>query len=114
MTTKRRLVNSMQRSVASVYETDEFRDVLLIHLDLIQKRETNSFIDITQQEADMWAGDFYGLLISKGVRPHMLWLLTVFNGLSNSSDYDADFLEIKTPDTEYIKRLVDVHNTIHI
>ena len=114
MATTKKLVNSMRRSVASVYETDEFREVLLLHMDMIQKREANSFIEITQQEADMWAGDFYGLLLTKGVRHHLLWLLTVFNGLTSSSDFDGDFLEIKTPDTEYIKRLADVHGTIHI
>lgn len=114
MATKKRLVDSMSRSSASVYETDEFREVLLLHLDMIKKREANSFIEITQQEADMWKGDFHGLLLAKGVRHHLLWLLTVFNDLTNSGDFDADFLEIKTPDADYIERLADVHNTVHM
>lgn len=113
MTTKK-LAASMGRSVSSVYETEQLREVILIHMDLIKNKDGNSSIEITQAEADKWWGDFYGLLTAKGVRPHMLWLITVFNGLSDSGAYNADFLEIQTPNMEYVDRIVDINNTIHI
>ena len=114
MATTKKLASSMRRSASTVYETEAFREVILLHMDLIAKRETSSSIEINQSEADKWYGDFYGLLLAKGVRPHMLWLITVFNGLTNSGDYDADFLEIKSPDMEYVGKLLDIHNTVHI
>lgn len=113
MATKK-LSASMGRSVSSVYETEQLREVILIHMDLIKERDGNSSIEITQAEADKWWGDFYGLLAAKGVRPHLLWLITVFNSLSDSGAYNADFLEIQTPNMDYIDKIVDVNNTIHI
>lgn len=112
MATKK-LVDNMGRSSSTIYETESFREVVLSHMHLIKKRQANSSIEITQAEADKWYGDFYGLLQSKGVRSYMFWLITVFNGLTDSGDYNSDFLEIRTPDTEYIDKLVDIHNTIH-
>lgn len=114
MATTKKLMNSIRRSGSSVYETEQFKEVILLHIPLIEKRQANSSIEITQDEADKWQGDFHGLLRSKGVASHLHWFITVFNGLTDSGAYNANFLEIKTPDVEYIDRLVDIHNTIHL
>lgn len=114
MATTKKLVDSIKRSGSSVYETEQFREVILLHMPLLEKRQANSSVEISQDEADKWYGDFYGLLYSKGVMPHMHWFITVFNGLTDSGAYNSDFLEIRTPDAEYIEKIIDIHNTIHI
>lgn len=96
-----------------VHYSDDFRDVLLAHKEIILKRRGTSSISITQQEADKWYGDFYGLLITKGIPVDKLWLITILNGLNCSSDYNSDFLNITTPDPDYIDRLIDIYNTKH-
>lgn len=97
----------------TTFGLESFKNVILQHLDILMSRKENSSIDLTQQEADKWYGDFHGLLQTRGVRPHLYWIITVMNGLNCSTDYDSDFTVIVTPDTEYLDKLMDIHNTIH-
>lgn len=96
-----------------IYYEDAFRDVLMDHKQRILNRQGTSKISVTQQEADKYLGDFYGLMKHKGQPVETLWLVMMLNGLTSYGDYDADMLEIIVPDSQYIDRLISIHNTIH-
>lgn len=95
------------------YDSEVFREVLLKHLPILKRKETGN-LGITQNEADKFKGDFHGLLLTKQVQPHLWWLFTVLNGLNCSTDYDGSFLDVKTPDIDYLEKLVSIHLTIHL
>lgn len=109
-----KLSNSLKAIGNPVHYDDRFRDVILAHRELILARQGTTHISVTQYEADKYYGDFYGLLLSKGVSSDLLWLVTVLNGLNSSDEYNSDFLSIITPDSGYIDRLINMFNTIHI
>lgn len=95
-----------------VYVSDDFRDMLSMHRNLIDKQEGTTTITVSQFKADKHYGDFHGLLLDAGQQPHHLWLLTMLNGLNCSTDYSSDFLDIKIPDAKYLDRLIDIFNTM--
>lgn len=96
-----------------VYDNEDFREVLLKHLPILKTRQTGT-IDVSQNEADKFVGDFHGLLLTKQVQSHLWWLFTILNGLNCSTDYDGGFLDIRTPDIDYLEKLVSIHLTAHV
>ena len=55
--------------------------------------------------ADMFYGDYYGLLTRLKVSPYMHWIVTRLNGLTDSMDYNSDSLMIYIPLESELDRL---------
>lgn len=108
---------SLARSIPNggelVYDNGTFRYVLLEHLPMISKRSDISYKDIDQSEADQFYGDFYGLLTYLGVPLYLHWFTMRLNGLSDSMDYDSNFLTIYLPPPDEIDRIRIIFLTEH-
>lgn len=113
MTTDVRLHRGLYAIGDPVHYEDAFRDVLLDHKQLILARQGTTKISVTQQEADKYYGDFYGLMKAKGQPVDAIWLIMMLNDMTSFSDYNSDKLDIIIPDSDYIDRLINIHNTIH-
>lgn len=108
---KTKLAQTIILSEDPVVDTEAFREELVRHIPLILKKQTNS-LPVTNHEAQLWKGDFYGLLLSKNVKPHQLFLLTVLNGYTCSSDFDGNINSIIIPDYDFVDTLLNTHKTI--
>lgn len=109
----RKLSDKIPVRATQVYDSEAFREVLMKHLPKLKMGQVGT-LDISQNEADKFKGDFHGLLLTKQVQSHLWWLFTVLNGLNCSTDYDGDMLEVITPDTDYLEKLVSIHLTAHV
>lgn len=108
------LANAMPLPEHAIYMSDLFRDEILINMNYLRGGNGSGSITVTQQEADKYRGDFHGLLLSKGQQRHHLWLLTVFNGLTCSTEYNSDFLVVRIPDTDRLQKIENTFNTVYI
>jgi len=64
-----------------------------------------SQIQITPVEANVFIGDFHGLLRSKNVVEEVFALTTIMNGLKSSSDFNGIISMIKIPSVTLIRSL---------
>lgn len=109
----RKLSDKVPVKATQVYDSETFREVLMKHLPQLKMGQVGT-LDVSQNEADKYKGDFHGLLLTKQVQSHLWWLFTVLNGLTCSTDYDGTMLEIITPDIDYLEKLVSIHLTAYV
>lgn len=88
-----------------IYDDEGFRYMLLEHMANMSKDDNLIPIPIDQQQADMYYGDYYGLLASLNISPYMHWIVTRLNGLTDSNDYNSDSTYVYIPPESELERL---------
>lgn len=109
--------NLTQATPLPEYDTlvsERFQEELQQNLEYLKRAPGTSSIPITQRDADVYYGDFHGLLLHIGQQRHHLWILTILNGLTNSGEYNSDFLSIIVPDADRLQRIADIYNTVYV
>lgn len=109
---KKRLSRTTTPPPSWVYDDSKFREVLLKELPTLTTKNVGN-LEVTQHEADKYYSDFHGLLLTKHIKPHLWWLVTVMNGYNCSTDFEGLSVPIITPDIEYLEKLIDIHLTVH-
>lgn len=85
------LSTELQRSYPSITENDpDFHQVVVDHFSYIRKNPA-WLVAFTPDalKAAIYKGDFHGLLKAHGVQPALHNILTEFNGLTKSTDFDG-------------------------
>lgn len=99
------LINTMSNQGERIYDDPGFRYMLLEHLPNLLNNDNLISIPIDQQQADMYYGDYYGLLTALGISPYMHWIITRLNGLTDSMSYNSDSSMIYIPLESELERL---------
>lgn len=93
--------------VGDVHFDPEFHQAVVDHFPYF--RENPRFVGGFTPEAYIAAryrGDFYGLLAENKIDPRYHQILTEFNGMSKSSDYDGQVRRILVLQVEFIEEKI--------
>ena len=99
------LIHTAPNQGERVYDDPAFKYMLLEHLPNLLNNDNLISIPIDQQLADMYYGDYYGLLTRLKISPYMHWIVTRLNGLTDSMDYNSDSLMVYIPLESELDRL---------
>ena len=81
------------------------------HLSFLRNHPSNTIASATGQVADMFEGDFYGLLNHLRVDIKYHYITMRVNGLYCSSDYDGTQTEIVIPSRDAVNRIDIIFNS---
>lgn len=86
-----------------------FRRVLEDHLTYFRNHPQLRSTRVTPQQADMYRGDFYGLLIELGVPEEMHWITLRINHLHSPGDYQEEKTEIYAMPSGVVTKILNMH-----
>lgn len=102
-------------SLSKLGRDDTYRNISETNLHgwetTLHKIRTNEdFIDveITPQMADMFIGDFHGLLLRLGVFPQFLHIHTRLNGMTSSDEFEGKSFVIRVIHEDVLSSLTNV------
>ena len=90
------------------------KDFFVVYLSLIPhmvKRGLYTTKAVEEVWAEVYQGDFYGLLQHLKIDNQYHRFILSFNELKTPLDYTLDRLSIKIPDLDYIGRMMNIHRT---
>lgn len=96
----------------SVYFSDVFHNVMLSHFPNIKLKVKFELKEVSGVNAEIYRGDFHGLLNSFRVPFDYHRVNTEFNGLLSPQDYLGDLGTIKIIDYQYLERLATVFRAV--
>jgi hypothetical protein len=67
-----------------------------------------NLMEIDPVMANVYIGDFHGLLKEINIINELFTITTVLNGLRSSSDYDGKFFKIKLPTEDLINNILNL------
>lgn len=106
-----RLLDFLPLENTDMFE-EGLRDMLIAHFPWIKENNYFEATPISGSTAEIFRGDFHGLLKSMGVNENFHQLFTLFNGYKCSSDYQGLGEDIiLMPQLSYINQLVDIYQT---
>ena len=76
-------------------------------INIINDDENVVIMPIEPQEANIYIGDFHGLLAMKSIDSMFFNIFTMLNDLESSNDYAGDFTNIKVLNQETINILLN-------
>ena len=91
--------------------TPEFLTVLEDHLTYLRTHEDTVVISVTNQEAEKWAGDFYGFLFSKKVDARLHYVTMRLTGMTAPTDFGVNINTVSLPSSNVINTLRKIENT---
>ncbi len=96
---------------ADMFDTG-LRNMLIAHFPWLKNNHYYEVTPVTGVTAEIFKGDFHGLLKSLGVSVEYHQLYTLFNGYKCSTDYQGNGEDmILLPERRYINQLVDIYQT---
>ena len=98
---------------SETFYTDEFRNELEYHLSYIIERSRNTVKQLTDNEALIYEGDFFGLCCYLGIPHQYIWIALRVNGYRKYEDFTRFDKEIIIPETTYIIELEEAFTTTH-
>lgn len=85
----------MTQKAANPYFDPNFRHIVEDHLSLLLTNNHFREVDITNNEAHRYEGDFYGLMGFLGIKADFWWVNLRLNGLKANFDFDGTITTIK-------------------
>ena len=92
--------------------SDAFHQVALDHFPYIRANNLFSVMPVEGVDAEIYKGDFHGLLDKLGLDRDYHRVQTAFNGLLSPLDYAGDTTTIQVITIEYLIKLTAVHNVV--
>lgn len=86
--------------------------LLETHIPYLKTHEQTQYVEVTGQQAEMYRGDFHGLLDSLRVNKKYHYIVTRVNGLLSSTDYDGVTTGIYVPNPSTISSFLATYESI--
>ncbi len=96
------IVNLTTDNGPEVYYDNNFRATLDTHLEYLRKHQTTSVQQITPIDLDLYKGDFYGFLSSKGTPKYLHWIILRLNDMTSPLDFTPEMSIILIPDYQTV------------
>lgn len=98
-------------STASFYYDDDFHRVLVKHFPYFIENDSFEPKDISGVTAEIYKGDFYGLLLSLRIPFEYHRVNTEFNMLLSPLDYTGEAGPVRVISAKELSRLLNVYQT---
>ena len=85
-----------------------FFQVMVDHFPWFKENQKFTAVEVSSKDADVYKGDFHGLLEEMKVPSSYFRIVTAFNGLKSPMDYDGTMPVVKIPSFQEIQRLLSV------
>lgn len=107
------LSKSIVRGTDQIFFDPDFRCVIEKHLTLLRSNTNTTTFPITEQVAEQWTGDFYGLLqsIKSNIDRSFYWIILRMNGYISSDQYDGKKINLVIPDINQVNKIVDKYKS---
>ncbi|EBV8434239.1 hypothetical protein AVA65_08315 [Salmonella enterica subsp. enterica serovar Minnesota] len=93
------------------YYTEEFKTLVRSQKELLLRTAGNKSI-VNRYEVQMYQFDFYRLLRSQGIPPHLYWATAFINGIEDPFQDIAGLKEIRTINESELEGIITRKNTI--
>lgn len=93
------------------FQDFRFEDFIESHMEYIINNKIAGTRTVEPDVAEVYAGDFYGLLSYIGLQIDYHYVAMRVNGFSNSADFDGSVMTILIPSTPYLDTLKAIYNT---
>ena len=105
------LLELLPRENIDLFDTG-LRNMLIAHFPWMKQNDYYEVTPVSGVAAEIYRGDFHGLLTSIGVPVEYHQLYTLFNGYKSSTDFRGDKEDmILLPQRQQINQLVDIYQT---
>lgn len=101
-------INNLAETTNPVYSDPKFIDLVESHMTYLRSHPNAGHLTITPLEADIYTGDFYGLLQSYHFPSWAHYLILRVNGYLSQTDYDGKYMTFLIPPMDEVELLREV------
>jgi hypothetical protein len=83
------------------------------HLEYLRNHTGNRILTVPELQADIYAGDYYGLLNYLRIDKKYHYLVMRINGLFSSGDYNGENVSVIVPSFDVVNRFMTIYATRH-
>ena len=93
------------------YHSPEFLAVMEDHLTYLRTHEDTVVLSVSNDEAERWAGDLIGYLLTRNVDARLHYVTMRLSGMSSPTDFGVDITTISVSDPKVVNTIRKIENT---
>ena len=104
-------LNNLDARIEDVYYSTGFMQLIEDHLTYLRTKTELKTVSVTNQLANKYQGDFYGLLLESSIPKKYHYIITRFNGYKSPSEFMGFIDYFVVPDIGVIEELKSLYLT---